>query len=301
MIRSPLALGFTGLALTSICYGTLWPVTRFAVQIMSPLWYGAIRLGSAALLIAFVLALLGRFRLPPRRDMPIVLSIGFLTLGGYSVLMNLALQSVAAGRGAIIGYATVIFVAPAAAILFGETLRRARLAGVLIALGGLVVLFNPLGLDWGDRGVLIGNAQLVLGAILWSVVILHLRTHPPVSATIDLLPWQLAIGASCLALTAYASGHGFAWQWSGEYLFAFGYGILIGSAGAAWTMNLAMRHLLAVVSATGVLAAPMISLIISVGFMGEALSLTLVAGVLLIIGGIALVTLNPSRTRIVGG
>lgn len=296
-----LALGFAGLAGTVICYGTLWPITRFAVQIMSPLWYGAIRLGCAALLIALVLAVLGRLRLPPRSDVAIVLSIGILTLGGFSVLMNLALQSVEAGRGAIIGYATVIFVAPAAAILFGEALRGARLAGVLIALGGLAVLFNPAGLDWADRDVLIGNAQLVLGAILWSVVILQSRNYPPVSAIIDLLPFQLALGASCLALAALVSGDGFAWQWSGDYVFAFGYGILIGSAGAAWTMNLAMRHLPAAVTATGVLAAPMISLIISVGFMGEPLTLTLVAGVLLIIGGIALVTLNPSKTRTVGG
>ena len=268
---------------------------------MSPLWYGAIRLAFASLLSAGVLALIGRLRLPPRQDMPIVLSIGFLTLGGYSVLMNLALRYVEAGRGAIIGYATVIFVAPTAALMFGETLRGWRLAGVLIALGGLGVLFNPLGLDWTDRAVLIGNGQLVLCAILWAIVILHIRSRPPMSATIDLLPFQLAIGAACLAVVAVVSGHDFAWHWSSDYIFAFGYGIVIGSAAAAWTMNLAMRHSPPVVSATGVLTAPMISLTISVVFMEEPLTLTLAVGVILIIGGIGLVTFSPSRAQNEGG
>ena len=84
----------------------------------------------------------------------------------------------------------------------------------------------------------------------------------------------------------------FPWHWNTNYLFAFGDGTVIATAAAAFTMNLTMRHLPSVITATRVLAAPLIR----VSFMSEALTLTLAAGDLQIIAGIVLVTLNPSRT-----
>lgn len=291
------ATGFFALFCTAMCYGTLWPITRVAVQQMSPLWFGAIRLSAATLILLIVLAALGRLRRPPRADLPIVLSVGLLMLGAYAVLFNLALRDVEAGRAALIGYLTALFVAPTAAIFFGESLRGGRLVGVISAILGLAVLFNPMGFDWSDGRTLLGNAMLLLATILWSAVILQIRNRRQVTPSIELLPWQLLIGAACIVIAAIVSGEtvsveDFTPALSGLTVVA----ILFGTIGAIWSMTVAMNHLPAVVTSVGVLGAPVVTLCVSIGLLGEALTWTLGVGLVMILGGIALVSLNPART-----
>ncbi len=51
------------------------------------------------------------------------------------------------------------------------------MTGLVIGLGGLAILFNPLGFDWTDQIVILGNGILVFASLLWVVSIIHMRMH----------------------------------------------------------------------------------------------------------------------------
>ena len=141
-------------------------------------------------------------RLPSRHDLPLILSIGVLMLAFYTTLMHIALIYVEAGRAALLGYTTPLWVMPAAYLLFGEKPSGRKLIGMIIAMIGLVILFSPGAFDWSDGDVVLGNALLMVCALLWSVTIIHIRAYRPVLTPIQLAPFQLMISASFIGVLA---------------------------------------------------------------------------------------------------
>lgn len=287
-------LGFIALASTVFCYGTLWSSAKLSLLHVPPLWYTTGRFAIGGLFIAALLVIQGRFRLPPREDLPVVFSVGALMLGGYSSIFQSALEYVHAGRASILGYTTTVFVTPIAVVFLGERLSGLRLLGLVAAFAGLVVLFNPVEFDWSDPEAIKGNAMLVGTAMIWSAVILHLRVHRQKADTLQLAPWQLLV-AFCVALVSAVFIEGApAFALSAEAAGFYLYGGVISTGIGIWGVTTTFRNLPTSTSTVGLLGVPVVALIISVIFIGEELTVWLSAGLVLIVGGIAAVTLSRS-------
>jgi len=294
-VRPGAAIGFAFLALAVFSYGGLWPVMRAGVGYLPPLWFAAARVFIGSVVLFALLAATGRLRLPARQDWPAVLSVGICMMGLYVSLVHYALQFVPAGRGALLGYSTPLWVTPVAVLLLGEKMTALRALGLALGLGGLGVLFNPAGFDWSDPDVLLGNGMCILAAMLWSVAILQMRGHRWRLTPLQLGPWQLLV-ATLVALPFAMFLEPAGELRLGPELFALvGYGGVIGTATALWAVATTIRHLGAVTTSVGLLGGPVVSITVSVLFLGEALTLTLAGGLVLILGGIALVTIAQSR------
>ena len=287
-------LGFLALGGAIVGYGGLWPVTKTALEFVPPLWYATIRISIGAVVLCCFLAATGKLRLPPRHDMPLVLSVGIFMMAIYTILMHIALVYVEAGRAALLGYTTPLWVLPAAFFFLRERPTRRRLLGLVVAVAGLGVLFNPGAFDWSRGDVVLGNAMLLGCALSWSIAIIHIRKHKPMLTPFQLAPFQLALAAALIAVAALIvdplpifTG---AWREFG----VFGYGGVFGTALAMLSVTTAVRYLPTTVSTVGLLGVPVFALVLSVIFMGEVLTRSLTIGVVLILGGIALVSV-PSR------
>ena len=289
--------GFLWLAAAVLSYGGLWPVMRLTVALMEPFWFAVTRLGIGAAFLFAVVAATGRLRLPRRADATAVLSVGIFMMGLYVSIVHVAVQYVPAGRGALLAYSTPLWVTPLAALLLGERLTRLKLAGLLLGVSGLVVLFNPQALDWTDTDVLLGNGLCLLAAFSWSFAILHMRVHRARLSPVQLAPWQLSL-ATLIALP-------FAVAFEGapdivpepELALLVAYGGLIGTGIALWSAQSAMRNLPAVTVSIGLLGGPAVALVISVALLGETLTLSLALGIVLILSGIACISLASARGR----
>ena len=149
-------------------------------------------------------------------------------------------------------------------------------------------------MDWTDRDVLVGNALLICCVLLWSGVILHLRVHRDISDTLSLVPWYLAI--SCLVATTSAlifeGPPSFHVSQTGWILFLYT-GIVCSGIGN-WGVTTAIMNLPPTTSTVGLLGVPVFAMILSVMFLAEPLTLPLAAGLCLIVGGIAAVSLAKS-------
>lgn len=285
-------LGFIALASTIVCYGTLWASAKMSLAYVPPLWFTAGRFAIGGLFVVAVLIAQGRFRLPPKQDIPVVLSVGVVMLGAYSSIFQTALQYVHAGRASILGYTTTVFVTPIAVAFLGERLTRLRLAGLVAAVAGLMALFNPAELDWSDADAVRGNAMLILCALLWSAVILHLRVHRQQADTLQLAPWQLLAAFVVAMVSAVAIEGPPTFRLGAHALGYYLYGGIFATGLGIWGVTTTFRNLPTAISTVGLLGVPVVALVISVLFLGEMLTVWLGAGLLLIVGGIAAVTLS---------
>lgn len=289
------SVGFAFLTLAVFSYGGLWPVMREGVEYLPPLWFATTRVFIGAVVLFAILAATGRLRFPSRQDMPAILSVGICMMGLYVSLVHYAVQFVPAGRGALLAYLTPLFVTPVAVLFLGARLTFLRSSGLALGLGGLFVLFNPAGFDWSDPDTLLGNGLCLLAAMSWSIAIIQMRRHRWNLTPLQLGPWQLLVATIvALPFALFLEPRS---DWSADTpMFALvGYGGVIGTAVAMWAVASTIQRLGAVTTSVGLLGGPVVALTISVLFQGEALTPTLGGGLVLILGGIALVTLAQNR------
>jgi len=290
-------LGWTFLAACVVNYAMLWPVMKVAALTMPPLWFGAWRMMVAAVGIVALLAAIGQLRLPRRRDLVAILIVGVIMIGCYQTLAMIGLQFVGAGRAALLGYTTSLWVTPFAVLVMGERLTRGRTGGLVLGLAGLVVLFNPFDFDWSDSDVVLGNALMMATAGCWAVAMIYLRYFHRWNLTpLQLVPWQV-VCAALVALVAAALLEGDRQTvWATDTIGLVAFAGLVLTVGGLWTANGTMRALPPVTASIGYLATPVLALLFSVAFLDEPLTVNLAVGFALVIGGIVL-TILAGRSR----
>jgi drug/metabolite transporter (DMT)-like permease len=280
--------GVVALVIVVVAWGLTWPVNKVVLQSLSPLWAVILRSAIATVALFALTAAQGRLTWPPREDLPVLLSITLLHMVGFNLLASWGLGLVPTGRTVVLAYTTPLWVTPAAALFLREPLTTRRVLGVLVGLAGLVTLFNPLALDWSDRTVVLGNLAILAGALLWAVSILHIRAHRWRSTPFALIPWETLLSTLLLVPVALAGGTWPHVDWRPSFVLLLLYLGIVGTAVAYWAAATASRHLPAVTTSLALLATPVLSVITATLWLGEALTLSLVAAIVLVLGGVAL-------------
>ena len=224
--------------------------------------------------------------------MPVVLNIALLHMVAFAALVAVGLQYITAGRSVVLGYTAPLWVVPGARLFLGERITARRAAGVGIGVAGLALMFNPLAFDWSDSNAVLGNGLILLGAFCWAVSILHVRAHTWISTPFQLVFWEILVATVVLlvlALLLEGPPH-IAWSLDlvGLFLFASIFGVVV----AYWAMATVNRSLPAVTTSLGILATPVVGTLGSAIALAEPIGMTLLAAMALILGGIAVGTLD---------
>jgi drug/metabolite transporter (DMT)-like permease len=283
------------LALTSVVWGVHWVVVKIGLDYLPPMTYGAIRIAIGLGTVVLLLAAQGRLRWPPRSDVPIVLSVGLLQVAGGVLIMNLALQVVPAGRSAVLVYTQPLWVAVILAAVFRIPPLRNELVGLVAGLAGLVLLLNPAVIDWSNGAEVAGTLALLVNAVLWAAVSIHIRRHAWSSSPFDLQPWQLLVAFVPLAVAAVVLEWGEPITWGLPTILILLYSGALATAFASWASQAITRSLGPQAAATGFLATPVIGLASGWWILGEQLSAVDVVAFGLVLGGIAITAFAPRR------
>jgi drug/metabolite transporter (DMT)-like permease len=227
----------------------------------------------------------------------VVLSVGTLQLLVFMACTNVALQEVGAGRAALLAYTTPLWVAPGAVLFLGERLSRLKVAGLIVGLLGLVVLFNPLAFDWNDPRVLRGNALLLVGALVWAVSILHVRGHRWERTPLQLLPWEMLLAAPPMLAASWFLERGQPIVWGAPLVAVLAYNVLVATAFCFWATITVTRLLPATTTSLGLLGVPVVGIVASVVSLGEPVRLSLLGGLVGIVCGVALVVMADRAPR----
>lgn len=282
-------------AIVVVTWGLNWAVTKVIVHSVVPLWATAIRTAIAAVTLLVVQLARGEFIVPRRGDWPVVLAIALLHMVAFSALVAFGLKFAPVGRSIVLGYTTPLWVVPGAALFLNEPMTRARLAGTMLGLLGLVAMFNPLAFDWSDRGALLGSALILVAALCWAANILYVRAHKWVSTPFQLTFWQTLLASCVLSILALLFDGAPQIAWSPSLAGAFLYAGLLGTALAYWAMAMVNRSLPAATTSIGILATPVVGVLASTLALGETIDVSLVTAMVLILSGIVVGTLPGSR------
>ena len=210
-----------------------------------------------------------------------------LHMVGFTILSQLALQVVPAGQSTVLAYTSVLWAPLGAALFLRERLTWRRVVGLGLGVLGLMTIFNPVAFDWRDRGAVVGNAALLLGAMLWARSIVHNRSHRWCSTPFQLAPWQALLAAAILVPVAILLEGPPNVAWNTASVAMLLYAGIPGTALAYWAAAVSSSELPAATMSLGLLATPAISILLALLLLGERPTLTLMLALALILAGMA--------------
>lgn len=282
-----------------LVWGGNWTALKLSLEYITPLWLTTIRLIIGSLSMFGVLLLMGqRIRLPGRRDVPVLVSVGLLQMAAFLSLCNLGLMDVPPGRSAVLAFTSPLWVVPGAVWFLGERLTRQKVLGLVLGFCGLLLMFDPETFPWSKPGAISGNGLLLLAALTWALGILHVRSHRWQATPLELTPWQMLIAVVPTAILSIAFE---GWPkippapalvplliYVGPLALGFGF----------WAAVTVMRDLPAITTSIGFLGVPASGLIFAALILGERVPFTDLGGFALIAAGVGLVSLadkSPAR------
>lgn len=284
------------LAVMVVFWGLSWPAMKVGVTLVPPLWLAVFRFVSGGICLFLLVAARGRLRLPPRADWPIVASVGGLQMMAFTGLGLIGMQYTDAGRAALLGYTTPLWGVLAAWLVAGQRPTGHQIVALLVGMSGIALICSPLEMDWGRPGVLMGNVFLLMAAMCWSVVILHVRRHVWVASPLELAPWQMLFAAVPLlgaALMVEGLPRGIDWTPQLFGLLAY-FGPVATSA--CFVISTEYGRRVSTFAMTNItLGVPVVGVIASVLLLGEKVTAPLVGGLSLILIGVMLAALAVRR------
>ncbi len=280
--------------------GILWGSMGLFVRRLSALGFDSIqitagRLGFAALLF-WLLLLLRRpkeERAIRLRDLPLFLGLGLASILFFTVCYFAAIAIMPLSTAAILLYTSPIWVTLLSALLFHERLTAAKLIALGMAFGGCV-LVSGLGGGLTLRGLLLGLGA-GLGYGLYSILgSIALRHYSPYTVT----AWTFliaGIGALCICRPAeMLSLVGDSASPAGTVLF-FLLTAFVTAVIPFLSYTLGLRSVEAGKAAILATVEPMVASLLGVLVFREALSLSALLGILLILGAVVLLSLPAKK------
>ncbi|HEY3541057.1 MAG TPA: DMT family transporter [Gaiellaceae bacterium] len=280
-------LAYITLGLGMVAFGGTWPAGKVAAEHVPPAVVAVVRFASAgALLWAWARlsgAPVGR---PARRDLPLVLLLGFSVVFAYNLFFLYGVRHAPAADGSVLVPGLIPFVTMLLAWpVLGERPTRRALTGLAVALAGIVIVADPTG--GIDSKRLLGDGLFLGAAVAWAVYTLAGRRAIARYGSVCANVYATVCGALLLVPVSFLDGgwsplvHAPAEAWGAiAYLsvggtvlgfVAFYEGVrLIGSASAS----------------SFALLVPIFGVVSSVLILGESLRTNLAAGGVLVLAGL---------------
>jgi drug/metabolite transporter (DMT)-like permease len=275
-------------AITGVQVGAAITATRFVAGAISPSSLAFIRyaIGVACLLPALAFARRVRFA---KRDIAPIALLGIGQFGVLIALLNYGLQTVPAGRGALIFAAFPLLTLLFAALVGHERIAIGKLAGILITLLGVALALGEKLIDGaapsaasGWSGELAILAAAATGAVCSVLYRPYLRRYPtlPVSA------FAMAAAAAALLVPAalgdllVAPAHLSASAWAAI--------VFIGlSSGGGYVLWLwALANIAATRVTVFLSLSPVTAAVLGVTLLGEPVTMGMIAGVTCVAAGL---------------
>ena len=284
------SLYLSGLFLFNIiAWGLAWPISKLGLMYLTPLWFVTLRLAIGTLLMAVLALWCNKLTFPSRRDWPLILTIGLLQVGLFVVFVNLGLLYVPAGRAALFAYVTPLWVIPLSIFFFKEQPKLLHWVGLVFSIVGLLLLISPWEINWSNQQTLFGILMLLLASLAWALSVLcarHMHWH---RSPTELVPWQLLIGTLpvlALAILKEPALHPTAMHWSPLLILSLCYTGIIVAGLSQLSGVIVSKEVSPILSSLGTLAVPLISITVSVLYMGEILTVTTMSAMGLILAGL---------------
>jgi drug/metabolite transporter (DMT)-like permease len=267
-----------------LVWASAFPAIRVAAPELGPIGLSFARLVVAAVAL-LVLAPFLKVRMPAAKDLLLIFVCAFFGMTAYQLLLNTGELFVPAGTSSIIVAAAPLVSVGIAVIAFKEKLTLVRIAGSILAIGGvLIVCLARAGLTLSTTVWIVVAAMIVQGIyhpmsrmLLRTYTALEVATYAMIAGTIMTIPfvpfgWHDIVTAS-----------------GGAWLGAIYLGVLPSAVGfVLW--GYAVARLPVVTSTSLLYLVPAVAVVISFAWLGENPLPIELAGGLVVIAGVAAIS-----------
>ena len=272
----------------ALIWASAFTATRIAVQYAPPLSLLVVRFAlSAAIAVAFARALGQSWRLS-RAEWRTVVIFGLCQNALYLGFSWAAMRYVEASVSAIIASTMPLIVAFLGWALYGERLRPAAVAGLVLGVAGVTIIMGARlqhGLD------LWGVFLCVCGVIALTFATLAARGAGGSRNMMMIVGLQMAVGSLALLLPALALEPGQPVRFSAALVLAMLFSVFVAGILATWIWFRLVGRIGAVRAATFHFLSPIFGVAIAAALLGERFGPLDVIGALIVAAGILMVQL----------
>jgi drug/metabolite transporter (DMT)-like permease len=300
MTRRPLPVEWLVFIALGIAWGSSYLFIKIGVETLTPFTLVAGRTGIGAAVLALVMVLT-RQRMPRQRaaygHLVVVALLGIVI--PFS-LITWGEQSIDSGLAAILNGTVPLFVIVlAAAVLADEPITLNRLVGLLVGFAGVVVITSP-SFESGLGGTLTGELALMGASISYAGAGVYTRY-----AVRDVAPLPsalLEVGYSFLIMLvlAFAFERPLATHVEASTVLAVGWLGLVGSGLAFLGFFYLISHWGATRTSMVAYVLPVVGVALGAVVRNEPVTVPVLVGMGLIIGGVALVNSRFGQRRLAG-
>lgn len=281
-----------------LIWGSTWLFIKVGLEDLPPFGFAGARFVIAATLL-LTLAFIRRTPLPrDRRDWLHLAVTGVLAFTINYGLVFWGEQYVSSGLAALLQAMIPVFgLIIAHFYLPGERITVLKVAGVMLSISGLAVIFANQVTISGTRA-LWGSAALVLSAAAGAYSNVLVKAHGGHIDRVALAGWQMVFGlVPLLVIGAFAEGSLFNFNWTARAWIAVFYLAIVGSALAFFLYYWLISHMDVTTTMLIALVTPLIAVTLGIIVLGEHLTWRIAVGGACILAGIALITIRirPSR------
>lgn len=278
--------------LTAILWGTAYVAAKYALRELPPFTAAAARFLLAVVLMWPLLFLSRRVEPVQKQDLPLFLAAGLLQTTIYFALQYVGIGLTTAANTALIVNTRPIFVAVLSALLLREALGWRKLAGILLAFAGVLLL--TLGGSGGfqlEHERAVGDFLIVLNSLSGAMGIVVLKKVLGRYSALSAAVYSTTVGA--LGLIPLALVEIWRQGWPAGSAFSWGavvYMAVVCTVVAYALWYNALSQLTASETAVFLYLTPIISVILSALLLGEAITIwLLLGGALVLLGAYATV------------
>jgi len=295
----PPLLTYVKLLAAVLAWGGTFIAAKFAVAEASVEISALVRFSLAALLLLVILKVqLGYLPRLNRQQLFYVIMLGLTGVTLYNLFFFYGLQTVDAGRGALIITSNPLWVALGTAWFYQQRLGAVKLTGLILCLLGVSIVLsrgNPAILF--SQGIASGELALLGCALSWAAYTLFgkqlMHSSSPLPP-LALVSYSCVSGSLMLLVWTILSGHSIHLPHTNSFWLAIGYLSLIGTVAAFVWYFQAVNKIGAAQAAVFVFLVPVSAILFGHLLLQEQLTLSLLSGAILILGGIALVNKSPA-------
>ncbi len=276
------------LLLTMVIWGSAAVFLRSTALALTPENSLALRYVALSVINIGGLLLLGTWRIP-RSDWLRFLAAGTVGMAGYNWFVNQGFALVPAGVGTIITMIEPLMIAGLAWAMLGERLSRTLFAGLAVSLLGAVVLFAPdLASTSASQLSLTGIAALLVCCVCWALYTIIAKPLLARHDAFTVTAVTMLIAAPFLIVPASEPLHVLASRLDLRQWLEITYLVIPNGIVGTMLWNYGTKHLSGASTGAFLYLIPVVAVASGALVLGEAITLPIVAGGLLILAGVAI-------------
>jgi drug/metabolite transporter (DMT)-like permease len=281
-----------------IIWGSTYAAIRIGVAELPPALFAGARFVVAGLLLAVYARIVAGQSLPAQwREWRIVMVSGLFMLGAANGLVVWGEQWLPSGQAALLVATAALWIAGFGAIgPNGHKIGGRTLIGLAIGFAGAIVLL------WPEKGFVFENfgAQLAIlvASLSWSAGSIYVKRQQPATPPLMSAALQSLTAGVVLSAIGFSLGESSRWVWTPSAMWTLAYLIVLGSCVAYAAYVWLLHHVSPAALGTYAYVNPAAAVVVGWAFLGESLTAAELAGMIVILIGVVLVTSGQTRQTV---